>query len=65
MQCRSLDGYSYYTLDNNLLIGKTVQENFLDKVVTEQRVKLENEGYYIVSMRLDPDVIVKEQTGAL
>ena len=60
-QCRSLDGYSYYTLDNNLLIGKTVQENFLDKVVEQERVKLENEGYYIVSMRLDPDVIVKEQ----
>ena len=60
-QCRSLDGYSYYTLENNLLIGKTVQENFLDKVVEQERVKLENEGYYIVSMRLDPDVIVKEQ----
>ena len=60
-QCRSLDGYSYYTLDNNLLIGKTVQENFLDKVVEQERVKLENEGYYIVSMRLDPDVIIKEQ----
>ena len=60
-QCRSLDGYSYYTLDNNLLIGKTTQENFLDKVVEQERVKLENEGYYIVSMRLDPDVIIKEQ----
>lgn len=61
MQCRSFDGYSYYTLENNLLIGKTVQENFLDKVVEQERVKLENEGYYIVSMRLDPEIIIKEQ----
>lgn len=60
-QCRSVDGYLYYTLDNNLLIGQTIQENFLDRVVAEERVKLENEGYYIVSMRLDPDVIIEQQ----
>lgn len=60
-QCRSLDGYGYYTLDNNLLIGQSVQENLLDKVVEQERVRLENEGYYIVSMRLDPEVAIKEQ----
>lgn len=51
-------GYKYYqTFDNSqILIGQTLNENFLDDIVIQERTRLEDIGYYIVSMRFNPDI---------
>ena len=56
------DGYKYYqTLDENqILMGQTLQEDFLDEIVIQERERLENSGYYIVSMEFRPDFEVKQ-----
>lgn len=59
--CHSVYGYSYYTLDNDFLIGKTAKINMIDSVMQQQKVKLENEGYYIVSMKLNPSIAIKQE----
>lgn len=56
------DGYKYYqTLDNSqILIGQTLNENFLDNIVIEERERLEDNGYYIVSLEFDPDIHIDQ-----
>lgn len=57
-----VDGYKYYqTLDNTqVLIGQTLDENFLDNIVIEERERLEDNGYYIVSLEFNPDIQVDQ-----
>lgn len=57
------DGYKYYkTLDDSqVFIGQTIDENFLDKILAQEQERLESDGYYIVSLELDPDINVVKQ----
>lgn len=57
------DGYKYYqTLEESqVLIGQTLDENFLDKVLQQEQERLENDGYYIVSLELNPDIQVDKR----
>lgn len=52
------DGYKYYqTLDDSrVFIGQTLNENFLDNLVIQERERIENDGYYIVSLEFSPDI---------
>ena len=56
------NGYKYYQTfnDSQILAGQTLNENFLDDLVIEERTRLENDGYYIVSMTFNPDIEVKQ-----
>ena len=57
------NGYQYYqTFEaNSILIGQTVQENFLDKTIKSVEEELTDNGYYIVGEYLEPDILVEEQ----
>ena len=56
------NGYKYYqTFDNSqILIGQTLNENFLDNFMTQEKTRLESNGYYIVSMKFNPDIIIEQ-----
>ena len=56
------DGYKYYQTfdDSQILAGQTLDEYFLDNLVIEERTRLENDGYYIVSMVFNPDIEVEQ-----
>lgn len=56
------DGYKYYqTLDDSqILIGQTMNENFLDNIVIQERERLEDNGYYIVSFEFNPDIHIDQ-----
>ena len=56
------DGYKYYqTLDNNqILVGQTLDENFLDNIVIQEQERLEADGYFIVSLEFNPDIHVDQ-----
>lgn len=56
------DGYKYYqTLDNNqILVGQTLDENFLDNIVIQEQERLEADGYFIVSLEFNPDIYVDQ-----
>lgn len=54
-------GYSYYeTLnDNSILIGQTLEKDLLPKTIEEELASLTNDGYYIVSSKLDIETLCK------
>lgn len=56
------NGYKYYQTfdDSQILIGQTLNENFLDDLVIQERTRLEDNGYYIVSMRFNPDIATEQ-----
>lgn len=56
------DGYKYYQTfdDSQILAGQTLDEYFLDNLVIEERTRLENDGYYIVSMVFNPNIEVEQ-----
>lgn len=57
-----VDGYKYYQTfdDSQILIGQTLNENFLDNVVIQEQARLEADGYYIVSFEFNPDLKVDQ-----
>lgn len=57
-----VDGYKYYqTLGNaQILVGQTLDKNFLDNIVIEEQERLEADGYFIVSLGFNPDLQVNQ-----
>ena len=53
-------GYKYYTTfeGNQILIGQVNNNNLLTETIQQEMAKLENNNYYIISVELDPEILI-------